>query len=65
MTIPEPTAAPQPLEDPKRLAVFARRHRHLVPGRRKTLDDRPQHQRVRGGGAVDPDPQTAAAESCG
>ncbi len=46
----------QTLQDPDRLPVLARRDLDLVAALAQELDDRPQHERVRGGGAIDPDP---------
>ena len=47
---------PEALEHALGLPVAAGADRHLVPTLGQALDDRPQHERVSGGGAVDPDP---------
>ena len=46
---------PQPLQDPNRLPILARGDEDLVPPLFQPLDNRPQHQRMRGGSAIDPD----------
>ncbi len=66
------------LEDADGLPVLARGDLDLVAALAQALDDRPQHERVRGGCAVDPDPHglslvsgrssayaVASGESCG
>ena len=50
---------PEPLEDADELSVLARGDLDLVAAGREPLDDRPQDERVRGSGAVDPDPHAA------
>ncbi len=68
----------QALEDPNRLSVLTGCDLDLVATLAQALDDRPQHERVRGSSAVDPDPHglslwvhpdrsryAASGESCG
>ena len=51
---------PEPLEDADRLAVLARRDLDLVAARAQALDHRAQDERMRRGGAIDPDPHQRA-----
>ena len=56
---------PEALEQALGLPVVAGGDLDLVPALAKQRDHRPQHDRMGRGGAVDPDPHTVAAESCG
>jgi hypothetical protein len=48
---------PEAPQDLQRLRVVARGHLHLVSRGPESLDQRPQHERVRGGRYVDPESQ--------
>jgi hypothetical protein len=45
----------EPVEDADRLPVLAGGDEDLVAARLEALDDRPQDERMSGGGAIDPD----------